>query len=247
MDFDSGRQYVVLLRFLIIAVTFLSGGTAAQESRYVHLRMQMVERDIVARGISNPLVLNAMLSVPRHLFVPINVRRDAYADHPLRVGYNQTISQPYIVALMTELLQLEPDHKILEIGTGSGYQAAVLASIVDTVFSVEIIPELTTFAQNNLKRSGITNVVTETRDGYRGWPAHAPFDGVIVTAAPDHVPQPLIDQLKPGGVMVIPVGDRYQELVVIRKSRDGRTTHEKQIAVRFVPMTGEAITGERQK
>ena len=202
-------------------------------------RSRMVETQIVARGVRDPRVLAAMRSVPRHLFVDPAQRSQAYEDHPLPIPGNQTISQPYIVALMTELLELQPHERVLEIGTGSGYQSAVLSQLAKEVYTIEIVPELARSAADRLKELRIENVTVREGDGYRGWPEKAPFDGILVTAAPERIPQPLIDQLAPGGVMVIPVGGFFQELKVFRKSADGRVTERDIIPVRFVPMTGE--------
>jgi protein-L-isoaspartate(D-aspartate) O-methyltransferase len=199
----------------------------------------MVTGQIVGRGINDPATLAAMRTVPRHEFVPQPVRHAAYDDNALPIGLGQTISQPYIVAFMTESLMLSPGDTVLEIGTGSGYQAAVLAEIVDEVFSIEILCELEERARRDLDRLGYTAVRTRCGDGYQGWPGQAPFDAVIVTAAPDHVPQPLLDQLAVGGRMVLPVGSRYQELVRLTRTADG-VKKERLLAVRFVPMTGEA-------
>jgi len=185
-------------------------------------------------------VLDAMLTVPRHEFVPEEFLEQAYADHPLPIGYGQTISQPYIVALMTELLEIEPGDKVLEIGTGSGYQAAILAQLTDQVYSVEIIEELATQAEARLQRLGYTQVHVLNADGYYGWEEYAPFDAIIVTCAPDHVPQPLVKQLKDGGRMVIPVGPPggYQSLwLIVRQGEDVKMTNEGGVA--FVPLTGE--------
>ena len=202
-------------------------------------RARMVETQIVARGIRDPRVLAAMRKVPRHLFVDAAQRAEAYEDHPLPIPGNQTISQPYIVALMTELLELKPTSRVLEIGTGSGYQSAVLAELAKEVYTIEIVPELASLAAKRLTELAYDNVRTREGDGYRGWPEEAPFDAVIVTAAPERIPQPLLDQLAPGGVMVIPVGGFFQELKVFRKSVDGRVTERDILPVRFVPMTGE--------
>jgi protein-L-isoaspartate(D-aspartate) O-methyltransferase len=199
----------------------------------------MVRRQIEARGVRDPATLSAMGAVPRHEFVPKRIQRSAYEDYPLPIGLDQTISQPYIVAFMTEALMLEPGDRVLEIGTGSGYQAAVLAEITDEVFSIEILCELEERARRDLDRLGYTSVKTKCGDGYRGWPEHAPFDAVIVTAAPDHVPHFLVEQLKVGGRLVIPVGSQYQELIRLTKTNDG-VERERLIGVRFVPMTGEA-------
>ncbi|MFH1335665.1 MAG: protein-L-isoaspartate(D-aspartate) O-methyltransferase, partial [Candidatus Zixiibacteriota bacterium] len=173
---------------------------------YSEERERMVEKQIEARGVKDKLVLAAMRKVPRHLFVPENWREQAYTDGPLPIGESQTISQPYIVGLMTELLNLKGGEKILEIGTGSGYQAAVLAEITKEVYTIEIICPLAQRAESTLKELEYNNITVRCADGYQGWKEHAPFDGVIVTAAPDHIPQPLVDQLKVGGRLVIPVG-----------------------------------------
>jgi protein-L-isoaspartate(D-aspartate) O-methyltransferase len=202
-------------------------------------RARMVETQIVARGVRDTRVLAAMRKVPRHLFVDPSQRSQAYEDHPLPIPGNQTISQPYIVALMTELLELQPNERVLEIGTGSGYQSAVLGELAGEVYTIEIVPELAHSAAARLKDLHYDNVVVREGDGYGGWPEHAPFDAIIVTAAPERIPQPLIEQLAPGGVMVIPVGGFFQELKVFRKSADGRVTEKDILPVRFVPMTGE--------
>ncbi|MDH4222088.1 MAG: protein-L-isoaspartate(D-aspartate) O-methyltransferase [candidate division Zixibacteria bacterium] len=180
-----------------------------------------------------------MREIPRHLFVPKTYVQEAYADGPLPIGEGQTISQPYIVALMTELLGLKGGEKVLEIGTGSGYQAAVLAEIASEVYSIEIICNLAERAGSTLTELGYKNITIRCADGYQGWKEHSPFDGIIVTAAPDHIPQPLIDQLKTGGKLVIPVGELFQELILVTKTEKG-IEKESTIPVRFVPMTGEA-------
>ncbi|HEV3455336.1 MAG TPA: protein-L-isoaspartate(D-aspartate) O-methyltransferase [Thermoanaerobaculia bacterium] len=207
------------------------------------LRQQMVEQQIRSRGVTSPTVVAAMQEVPRHLFVPSSERGQAYEDHPLPIGGGQTISQPYVVALMTALLDLPPRSRVLEIGTGSGYQAAVLSRVADQVYSIEIVPELGARARETLSKLGYGNVQVRIGDGYRGWPEAAPFDGILLTAAPQAVPQPLIAQLKPGGRMVLPVGGFDQNLMVLTKKPDGSVKQEKVLPVRFVPMTGEA---ERQ-
>ena len=200
----------------------------------------MVEADLRARDIDDERVLQAMSRVQRHLFVPLALRDRAYGDHPLPIGEDQTISQPYIVAYMTQVLHLEPGDRVLEIGTGSGYQAAVLAELAGDVYSIEIIPSLTERARTTLEGIGYTNIHLRTGDGYFGWPEQAPFDAIMVTAAPDHIPQALVDQLADGAHLVLPVGDRYQEL--IRVTREGAETKtERLLPVRFVPMTGEAL------
>ncbi len=198
----------------------------------------MVEKQIEARGVRNQAVLNAMRKVPRHLFVPADMLESAYNDTPLSIGHGQTISQPYIVALMTELLQLTSTQKVLEIGTGSGYQTAVLAELVKTLYSIEIVEPLVEPTQKLLQSLGYTNVVSMYGDGYQGWPEYAPFDGIIVTAAPSLIPKPLIQQLTMGGRMVIPVGDYHQDLILLTKTESG-LQRRNVTAVRFVPMTGE--------
>lgn len=206
---------------------------------YAEKRERMVKTQIEARGVRDKLVLDAMRKVPRHLFVPENLIDQAYSDGPLPIGEGQTISQPYIVALMTELLGLKGGEKILEIGTGSGYQAAILAEIAKEVYTIEIICSLAELSEERLKEMAYENITIRCADGYQGWKENAPFDGVIVTAAPDHIPQPLVDQLKVGGRLVIPVGDVFQELMVITKTETG-IKKMNAIPVRFVPMTGEA-------
>jgi len=206
---------------------------------YASERERMVETQIESRGVDDSLVLKAMREVPRHPFVPEGYRDLSYSDGPLPIGEGQTISQPYIVALMTELLGLKGGEKVLEIGTGSGYQAAVIAEIASEVYTIEIICPLAERAESTLNELGYENITVQCGDGYQGWKEHAPFDGIIVTAAPDHIPQPLVDQLKEGSRLVIPVGDIFQELVVCVKTEKGlKKTNV--IPVRFVPMTGEA-------
>jgi protein-L-isoaspartate(D-aspartate) O-methyltransferase len=202
------------------------------------LRDRMVETQIVARDLRDAAVLRAMRRVPRHLFVPDDLRQSAYDDRPLPIGRGQTISQPYIVAYMSEALQLTGGHTVLEIGTGSGYQAAVLAEIVRQVYSIEIIPDLADTARQALARAGYRNVEVRTGNGYLGWPERAPFDRIIVTAAPPEIPQALVDQLAVGGIMVVPVGTSHQEIVVVTKTPDG-ATEKRTIEVRFVPMVSK--------
>jgi protein-L-isoaspartate(D-aspartate) O-methyltransferase len=207
---------------------------------YAEKRNRMVTQQIQWRGVKDTLVLNSMSKVPRHVFVPDYLKGQAYVDSPLPIGEGQTISQPYIVAFMTEALKLTGGEKVLEIGTGSGYQAAVLAEIVKDVYTIEIVPSLGQKAEGLLKKFGYENIHVKIGDGYRGWPEQAPFDAIIVTAAPSHIPQPLVDQLKKGGRMIIPVGDYYQELILITKEFDGSIKRKSILPVRFVPMTGEA-------
>lgn len=206
---------------------------------FVEKRKRMVENQIKARGVSDQRVLDAMSNVQRHLFVPENLQNRAYEDEPLPIGYGQTISQPYIVAYMTEQIDLDESEKVLEIGTGSGYQAAVLGEIAKQVYTIEIVPELAVRAAGILQELGYHNVSVRTGDGYLGWPEAAPFDAIIVTAAPAHIPQPLIDQLKIGGHMIIPVGEFSQDLILLERTEEG-IEQKRKIPVRFVPMTGEA-------
>jgi len=234
------------LTLLSILLTACSGERrAAQEAPapqdfYTVARQRMVVEQLQGRDIVDPAVLQAMSKVQRHEFMPESQRRFGYTDQPLVIGHGQTISQPYIVALMTQALELARGESVLEIGTGSGYQAAVLAELTDEVYTIEILEPLALRASETLQRLGYDQVRTRIGDGYRGWPEHAPFDAIIVTAAPDHIPQPLIEQLAIGGRMVIPVGTYYQELMVLRKDDEGNLTREKGIPVRFVPMVGEA-------
>lgn len=208
------------------------------------LRSRMVSEQLAARDITNQRVLEAMGRVPRHKFVPPGLERFAYEDRPLPIGQGQTISQPYIVALMTQVVDPRPGAKALDIGTGSGYQAAVLAELTKQVYSIEIIGQLAEEARQRLARLGYRNIEVRHGDGYRGWPEHAPFDIIVVAAAPDHVPEPLVEQLAPGGKMVIPVGERWQELIVVEKTRDGKVVRRHVAPVAFVPMTGEAEKGQ---
>jgi protein-L-isoaspartate(D-aspartate) O-methyltransferase len=201
-------------------------------------RERMVTEQIAARDVKDPRVLAAMRQIPRHLFVPADQQYSAYDDRPLPIGYDQTISQPYIVALMTELARPKATDRALEVGTGSGYQAAILSKLVAEVYSIEIIEPLAAEAKARLARMGCTNVICRTGDGYGGWAEKAPFDLIVVTAAPDHVPPPLVAQLKPGGRLVIPVGEVFsvQELLVIEKDANGKTRTEQITPVRFVPL-----------
>ena len=240
-----GRAAILFLTGLILVCVLnaIGEGQRPLSARSTdEQRAAMVSTQITARGITSPLVVKAMSDVPRHLFVPEAQRAKAYEDRPLPVGEQQTISQPYIVALMTELARVEPGQKILEIGTGSGYQAAVLAQIGARVHTIEIIPSLAHRARQTLESLGYRNIEYRVGDGYRGWPEAAPFDAIVVTAAPDHVPQPLVDQLAVGGRLVIPVGASLQALMVITRTGEG-TRSEQTIPVLFVPMKGEAERG----
>jgi protein-L-isoaspartate(D-aspartate) O-methyltransferase len=204
----------------------------------------MVERQLRGRGISDPQVLRAMGSVPREKFVPKELRNNAYDDRPLPIGYGQTISQPFIVAFMTEQLQPKKSQRVLEIGTGSGYQAAVLSDLVAEVYTIEIVRPLAQRAEAVLRELGYKNVQVKAGDGYKGWPEHAPFDAIIVTAAPDHVPPPLVEQLKEGGRMIIPVGKSGSQKLYLLEKQNGQIQQTAVIPVRFVPLTREPEEGK---
>lgn len=228
------RRFVLVLFCLLILFQ-------AASADYRKERKRLVEIHIIREGIEDPLVIESMLTVPREEFVPDNLKKEAYLNHALPVGYGQTISQPYIVALMTELLGVDGDDTVLEIGTGSGYQAAVLAQIVKEVYTIEIIKPLGIKAEKRLKRLGYSNISSKIGDGYFGWEAYAPFDAIIVTAAADHIPPPLIKQLKKGGKMCIPVGPPYftQVLKLLEKDEQGKIRIYDIIPVIFVPFTRE--------
>ena len=236
------RSLAALLAFLTMTAT------AASDTDDADARRRMVE-DIKAMTASvadeagikalSPRVLDALATVPRHEFVPPEQKASAYRNRPLAIGHRQTISQPFIVALMTELLGVTENDRVLEIGTGSGYQAAVLAELARDVYTIEIVRPLGETAAAAFERLGYRNIHATIGDGYRGWPEHAPFDGIMVTAAPDHVPPALIEQLKPRGRLVIPVGSVWQELLVLTKNADGTTTTTTVVPVRFVPLTRE--------
>ena len=239
----------LLLGYLVMSLTFSGPAPAGDTDRYTQQRMELmriIEQDVretsvyLDRETLDPRVMKALAEVPRHQFVPDSQRRYAYRNRPLPIGHGQTISQPYIVAIMTDLLKLTPEDRVLEVGTGSGYQAAVLAELAKQVYSIEIIEPLGKRAGDLLNRLGYDNVETRIGDGYYGWEAHAPFDAIIVTAAADHIPPPLIAQLKPGGRMMIPVGSRFmtQQLVVVEKDSNNTVTTRLIPPVRFVPLTG---------
>lgn len=223
---------------LLLSICTRDHASAADEPSQPKERERMVSRQIEARDIRNQRVLDAMRKVPRHLFVPADVRRHTYEDRPLPIGQGQTISQPYIVALMTELARPDKSDRVLEVGTGSGYQAAVLAELVSHVYTIELEPTLSRTAEAALDELGYENVTVRTGDGYAGWPEMAPYDIIMVTAAPDHVPQPLIDQLKAGGRLIVPVGPTYsvQQLQLIEKDEAGQLSTKKITPVRFVPL-----------
>lgn len=226
------------MAIIIFSSLFLFLNCIPQDDKYMGSREKMVEDQIESRGISNQPTLDAMKKVPRHKFVPPNNIERAYNDSPLPIGYGQTISQPYIVAYMTEVIDPKPGQKVLEIGTGSGYQAAVLAEIVDSVYTIEIIRELYSSSSKRLNELGYKNVFCKNADGYYGWEEAAPFDAIVVTAAAEHIPPPLIKQLKDGGKMIIPVGSPFlnQTLILVEKSGEKITTTSL-LPVRFVPFT----------
>jgi len=244
------KTMIVVTIVVMFALLMILGGwfrpaasrQGGDENGFAAARERMVNEQLTGwgRGITNERVLDVMGKVPRHEFVPADVRGYAYADGPLPIGHGQTISQPYIVAFMTEKLEPRPGDRVLEIGTGSGYQAAVLAELVAEVCTIEIVEPLGRRAEADLKRLGYTNVNVKIGDGYQGWAAKAPFDAIIVTCAPERVPEPLVDQLKDGGRMIVPVGETgVQDLVLLHK-RGGKLERKAVLPVRFVPMTGEA-------
>lgn len=221
---------------LIIFIIAMGGSILQQDQRYAAARERMVTQQIINRGITDKPTLNAMRKVQRHLFVPKEYESEAYDDNPLPIGYGQTISQPYIVAYMTEVVKPDPSKNVLEIGTGSGYQAAILAEIVNHVYSIEIVPELAKESAERLKELGYKNITVKYGDGYKGWQEYSPFDIIIVTAAPEQVPKPLIDQLAENGRLVIPIGppQAIQELILLEK-RNGKIEKSRLTFVRFVP------------
>jgi protein-L-isoaspartate(D-aspartate) O-methyltransferase len=230
-------------QWLVIAVLVATacGQRPTPASDFAAQRQQMVQRQLMTRGIHEERVLAAMAKVPREEFVPADSRVASYEDGPLPIGYGQTISQPYVVAFMTEQLRLKPTDRVLEVGTGSGYQAAILAELVSEVYSIEIVEPLAKSAEATLQRLGCKNVHVKVGDGYKGWPEEGPFDAIIVTCAPDKVPQPLVDQLKDDGRMVIPVGDRFAQQLYLLEKKNGQLKQSATLPVRFVPMTSEAL------
>ncbi|MGD9162073.1 MAG: protein-L-isoaspartate(D-aspartate) O-methyltransferase [Desulfobacteraceae bacterium] len=232
----SGQHIFLFTVFLYCTMIFT--GACAQEP-YEAQRNRMVKEQVIARGINDARVIRAMQRIERHLFVPAEYIQMAYRDGPLPIGYGQTISQPYIVAFMTDILKLKSDDRVLEIGTGSGYQAAVLAEICNSVFSIEVVPQLRERASSLLKKLGYDNILIKTGDGYKGWKEHAPFDAIIVTCSPTHIPKPLEEQLSEGGRMIIPVGERYIQQMVYLIKKDGKLHQEKVLPVSFVPMVDE--------
>lgn len=224
-------RMVSIIWLLVIAIPW-------QEDVYKAKREKMVKQQIEKRGVKDSAVLQSVLTVKRHEFVPATLMENAYDDRPLPIGYGQTISQPYIVAYMTEAINLQPHFKVLEIGTGSGYQAAILSKIVKEVYTIEIIPELGNSAADRLKKTGYTNVQTKITDGYNGWQEHAPFDAIMVTAAAEYIPPPLIKQLKEGGKMVIPIGSPFMtQMLMLVEKKDNKTRTRSLLPVAFVPLT----------
>jgi protein-L-isoaspartate(D-aspartate) O-methyltransferase len=234
------RRFSQWLLVAMLAAT-ACGQKPAEPSDFAAERQRMVQQQLMARGINDARVLAAMAKVPREEFVPPESRAASYEDGPMPIGHGQTISQPYIVAFMTEQLRPKPSDHVLEIGTGSGYQAAILAGLVKDVYTIEIIEALAKDAEATLQRLGYKNVHAKVGDGYRGWPEHAPFDAITVTCAPDHVPQPLIDQLKEGGRMIIPVGGFGNQELYLLEKKSGQLQRRAVLPVRFVPMAGEAV------
>ena len=246
IDYVAGMKRVALLMAAWLTGLSSRGSSelslmTAETDSYDAARRQMVVEQLegAGRGITNGRVLAAMAKVPRHEFVPERLRSQAYEDHPLPIGHGQTISQPFIVAFMTECLELKPTDRVLEVGTGSGYQAAVLAELVAHVYSLEIVEELADRAATNLKRLGYTNIHVRAGDGYRGWVEAAPFDGIVVTCAPERVPQPLVDQLTEGGRIMIPIGPLWNQELELLEKRGGKLERHAVLPVRFVPMTGQ--------
>jgi len=241
IDNSMGRNIFIISVILYLSSLIL---LLADENEFAVQRIKLVEQHIIKEGIKQKSVIESMLQVPREEFVPKNLRKMAYLNRPLPIGYGQTISQPYIVALMTELLNVDKDDRVLEVGTGSGYQAAILSNIVKEVYTVEIIEALAKSAEKRLKRLGYKNVKVKWGDGYYGWEEYAPFDAIIVTAAAGHIPPPLLKQLKPGGRMCIPVGQAYfpQVLKLVEKKEDGSVIVKDILPVLFVPLTREIRT-----
>lgn len=224
------------MKYLIVSIFLFSIMQGFSQPGYEAERSRMVEEQIRRRAITDTAVLMAMQKVPRHKFVPEKYRSEAYEDHPLPIGYGQTISQPYIVAFMTQVLEPKKTDRILEVGTGSGYQAAVLAEICDSVYTIELVEDLAKRAEETIKGLGYNNVSVRAGDGYQGWPEHAPFDAIIVTCAPTHVPELLEEQLAEGGRMIIPVGKSFAQELVLLEKKNGKLKQNDVLPVRFVPM-----------
>jgi protein-L-isoaspartate(D-aspartate) O-methyltransferase len=244
----STRVLLLMVRFLIIAAASICVSCSPAQTQvadFAGQRERMVKEQIVMRGLVAERVLSALRKVPREEFVPAEYRAESYTDKALPIGYDQTISQPYIVAFMTEELQPQPRDRVLEVGTGSGYQAAILAELVAEVYTIEIIEPLAKKAEATLQRLGYKNVHVKTGDGYKGWPERAPFDSIIVTCAPERVPQPLLDQLKEGGRMIIPVGAKFAQELYLFEKKNGRLQQSAVLPVRFVPMLRTEKEGEK--
>jgi len=237
---SPGFQAPIAAALMAAALLSSRCGRAPRANPAVSARKAMVNTQIAARGIKDERILRAMEDVPRDFFVDPRFRADAYADRPVPIGRGQTMTQPYVAALMTELLDIQPSDRILEIGTGSGYESALLSRLAREVYSIEILPDISAGAQSRLRSLGCANVHFRVGDGYLGWPEAAPFDGILVTAAPRRIPPALIDQLARNGRMVIPVGDFFQELKVFARDPAGNVTESSVLPVRFVPMSGEA-------
>ena len=247
MNTHEGKRFAVLLFGIMLIPPYAPVLGADKFTNARQAMTRIIEQDVretslyLDKEALDPRVMAAMGKVPRHLFVPHTRRHHAYENRPLPIGHGQTISQPYIVAIMTDLLKSAPHHKVLEVGTGSGYQAAILAELVDSVYSIEIIKALGKSAEKRLSELGYKNVDVRIGDGYYGWEQHAPFDAIVVTAAASHIPPPLIAQLKPGGRMMIPVGSRFlvQELLLVEKNDSGKVSTRQILPVAFVPLTGK--------
>lgn len=245
---NNGRPAASFVSLLgSLAVSLILAGAASAEDPYAAVRERLVQQRVAGAGVTDSRVLDAIRTTPRHEFVPRNQRDRAYFDMALPIGNSQTISSPFIVALMTESLDPQPTDKVLEIGTGSGYQAAVLSPLVEHVYSIEIVDDLGVRAKETLQRLNYKNVSTRIGDGFLGWPDAAPFDKIIVTCSPESVPTPLVEQLREGGQMIIPVGERYQQTLYLMTKTDGKLVRQPLRPTLFVPMTGEAEDGRQLK
>jgi len=236
----DARRVVRVVSMVVAAVALAQDAVAQSRDAFKQARLQMVEADLATEGIDNPRVLDAMRTVPRHLFVRPGLRNQAYFDQALDIGFKQTISPPFIVAYMTQVLDPQPDDVVLEIGTGSGYQAAVLSGLVKEVYTIEIVEDLGKKADRLLKQLKYDNVHARVGDGYLGWPEHAPFDKIIVTCSPESIPKPLVEQLKDGGRMIIPLGERYQQVFHLLEKQNGELKETELLPTLFVPMTGQS-------
>lgn len=233
-------KYIISCVVLIVLIDMRCTGQSMKDDEFSRLRFKMVEQQIKNRGIRDANVLEAFIRIPRHIFVPMQYQSRSYDDTPLPIGFNQTISQPYIVAYMTEILKPDKNMKVLEIGTGSGYQAAILGYLCKEVYSIEIIDSLAARSIKLFEKEGYTNIMVKTGDGYKGWKEHAPYDAIIVTCAPAKIPQPLIDQLAEGGRMIIPAGESYNQKLYFVEKENGKIRHKETLSVLFVPMVHDA-------